>query len=305
MNFSRFRKQKAEHEKSSAYMSKCVLELTSANENLHRQIQIAWKNGYEAGKREVIKILEKIFTEKQVQALMTGQPVNWETEDVAGAIALAACSKKALRLVRDDMGIPLPSDRTIQRWTAKIKAQPGMQEKVLTILKKVGATLEEKERLVCLSFDEMSLCRRVHYDSSNDEVIGPHKHSQVVIMRPLYGTWKQPIYYNFDEDMTRDIFEKICKRLYEIGFIVVGAVCDLGLTNQEFLKEMDVFDSDKEDPKCSIPHPSDNNLKIFFFADAPHMLKLFRNHLIDTGFTLHGIRVLPSILATTIDLIKR
>jgi hypothetical protein len=36
------------------------------------------------------------------------------------------------------------------------------------------------------------------------------------------------------------------------------------------------------------PHPEDDASKIFVFADAPHLLKLFRNHLLDQGFSIDG-----------------
>lgn len=33
-------------------------------------------------------------------------------------------------------------------------------------------------------------------------------------------------------------------------------------------------------------HPSDDNQKIYFFAEVPHLMKLLRNWLLDYGFTL-------------------
>lgn len=36
--------------------------------------------------------------------------------------------------------------------------------------------------------------------------------------------------------------------------------------------------------KFYFQHPVCDNLKAFVFADAPHLLKLLRNHLLDQGF---------------------
>jgi hypothetical protein len=103
--------------------------------------------------------------------------------------------------------------------------------------------------------------------------------------------------------MTKTLFEDVVKQLYDRNFVVVASVCDLGLSNQKFLREMGVYEND--DDLCFVTHPSNDALKIFFLADCPHMLKLFRNHMIDQGITLNGYRVLPEIWTTVINLIKR
>jgi len=40
-----------------------------------------------------------------------------------------------------------------------------------------------------------------------------------------------------------------------------------------------------------ITHPSNSSLKIFFYADAPHLIKLARNNFLDSGFKTNGIDV--------------
>lgn len=35
-------------------------------------------------------------------------------------------------------------------------------------------------------------------------------------------------------------------------------------------------------------HPADNSLKVFFYADIPHLLKLARNNLFDSEFRVKG-----------------
>lgn len=261
----------------------------------------ARKESYEAGKKEVYKVLETIFTDAQITVLMTGKRVQWSTDDIAAAVALHACSPKAYRFIRSKMKIPLPSEPTIRRWTAKIEVRPGVQEIIFQVLKKLAPTLSEKERLVHLCFDEIHLSKRAQYDPRSDSVIGPHLQAQVVMMRPLFGNWKQPIYFGFDEAMTKDLFMNITKKLYEIGFIVVSSVSDLGPSNQSFLRELGVYDTEQ----CSVPHPSNEELQIHFFADVPHMLKLLRNHLLDQGLRYNGASFGYDLLKTTIDYIRR
>jgi hypothetical protein len=38
-------------------------------------------------------------------------------------------------------------------------------------------------------------------------------------------------------------------------------------------------------------HPEDDNLKFHVFADVPHLLKLARNHFLDHGFAINGVKV--------------
>lgn len=261
----------------------------------------ARKESYEAGKKEIYKVLESLFTDAQIQVLMTGKRVQWSTDDIAAAVALHACSPKAYRFIRCKMNIPLPSEATIRRWTAKIEVQPGVQEAIFQVLKTLAPTLTEKERLVHLCFDEVHLSKRAQYDPRRDSMIGPHSQAQVIMMRPLFGNWKQPIYFGFDEAMTKEIFMNVTKKLYDIGFIVVSSVSDLGPSNQSFLGELGVYDTEQ----CSVPHPSNEELQIHFFADVPHMLKLFRNHLIDQGIRYSEASFGYDLLKTTIDYVRR
>jgi hypothetical protein len=275
--------------------------LVAQNRSLYKRLKDAWRRGKEEGKKEASKIMEKVFTEAQMQALFSGKRVEWKTEDMAGAIALHALSKKAYKFINRTMGIPLPGESTVRRWAATIQIKPGIQKEVLAVMGKLGASLSEEERLVSLCFDEVSLSRRAQYDPGRDAVVGPHRQAQVVMVRPLIGTWKQPFYFDFDREMDKELFLTLVEELYKVGFIVCASVCDLGFTNQAFLSEMGVLDS--EETFCL--HPSDETIKIFFFADPPHMLKLFRNHLIDAGYLYKGQRITPEMIRTVIQMVHR
>lgn len=45
---------------------------------------------------------------------------------------------------------------------------------------------------------------------------------------------------------------------------------------------------DSSEKKYFFEHPADKSLKIFVFADAPHLIKLLRNNFIDYGFLVGG-----------------
>jgi len=54
--------------------------------------------------------------------------------------------------------------------------------------------------------------------------------------------------------------------------------------------------------QCFFLHPSDENLKTFVFADAPHLIKLSRNNLFDSGFIVDGQLLTKQILEELVAL---
>nr|CAH7736811.1 unnamed protein product [Callosobruchus chinensis] len=106
------------------------------------------------------------------------------------------------------------------------------------------------------------------------------KSCQTFMIRGLVPNWKQPIYYQFDQPMVKDVLLKIISKLFEANFIVVAIVSDMGTGNVALWRELNVG----HDKKCNFAHPCDDSLKIFVWADVPHLIKLVRNHLIDHSF---------------------
>jgi hypothetical protein len=62
--------------------------------------------------------------------------------------------------------------------------------------------------------------------------VGPHKTSQCAVTRGLFGPWKQPVYYEYDQAMTPGRLGSIISNLSESEFTVVATVSDMGTTNQ-------------------------------------------------------------------------
>lgn len=77
--------------------------------------------------------------------------------------------------------------------------------------------------------------------------------------------------------------------MYETGYHVVALVIDLGSTNGSLRKDLNVGINKKE--KSFFIHPVNSDLKVFVFADLPHLLKLVRNNLVDSGFHYNDIHI--------------
>lgn len=101
--------------------------------------------------------------------------------------------------------------------------------------------------------------------------------------RGLVSAWKQPIFFDYDFDMNRETYFEIVRRLYGAKFTVVATVADLGPSNRGLLTVLGITTH-----KMFVEHPCNPSLRIYFFADVPHLLKLIRNHYLDDGFLLPG-----------------
>ena len=244
------------------------------------------RNHKEISKAEKQRILEETFkgvlTKNQIEILLGKKNyAHWTDEELSMAFTLRYMGKKAYLYVKHKLRIPLPSLSKLHRWAAKLNIQPGSLQCVLECMKAVAPSFQPSERVAVISFDEVKTDELYEYDQKNDKVMGPHSQMQVAMVRGLFGKWKVPVYLDFDQKMTPDILLDLIKKIHEAGYLVKAAVSDMGGGNQGLLKELGVSHE-----QTWIPHPVEKNEKIYFFADAPHCLKLMRNWLLDYGFTL-------------------
>ncbi|KAJ4430610.1 hypothetical protein ANN_19198 [Periplaneta americana] len=182
---------------------------------------------------KVKHLLAKVFTPGQIKMLISGKrKQRWEEQDIIPALAQRAISDKLYNHLRSQVGIPLPSVATLQRWTKKLPFSPGILTPVLKILKEQGMSLSEMDKLSVLLFDEMNVNGVICYDHEDDSILGPHRNAQIVMIRGLTGEWKQPIYYDFDKTMNRELLFEIITEIEVAGFRVVAIVSDLGGGNR-------------------------------------------------------------------------
>jgi len=108
-------------------------------------------------------------------------------------------------------------------------------------------------------------------------------------------------YYQYSQPMMKDILFYIITALHKIYYTVVAVTNDLGPTNIALWNELNIgvglsksqqgISKDFSEKKYFFEHPADKSLKIFVFADVPHLIKLLRNNFIDYGF-LVGEKIL-------------
>jgi hypothetical protein len=200
--------------------------------------------------------------------------------DVSLAFSIRYLSIRTYTFFREKLHYPLPGLSSLRRWASDLDLRKGIIAQMLCFLKAAGASLAKYEKIAVISFDEMRVSSLYEYDKKNDSIVGPHIQAQVIMVRGLFHSWKQPLYIGFDVKVTADLLNNIIKQLHEIEYDVAACVSDCGSANVGLRKQLGVGSD-----KTYFSHPVTGD-PIYVFADAPHLLKLVRNWLLDTGTNL-------------------
>lgn len=245
---------------------------------LKRKLNIMNKENMQM--RNLKKCLNGIFSETQINAILERKKIKWTSEDVSKCIVLRALSSKAYEFWREKVGLPLPSASTLKRWCSKFSCNPGILDDVLRLMRTNCENLSQMEKLCALSFDEIHIDSKLCYDTKLDQILGPFKKVQFVLARGLFSTWKQPVYFQFDQAMHKSLLFSIIEGIESTGVQVKAIVSDLG-GSLTLWKELKISAENS-----SFSMPSNPTSKIWVFADMPHYIKLLRNHFLDKGLAL-------------------
>ncbi|KAF0302346.1 Transposable element P transposase [Amphibalanus amphitrite] len=195
----------------------------------------------------------------QQRALVTGKRVTWSEQDVGMALGLRVLSRRAYLYVKDVMKVPLPAFSTLSDWMRHFQMTPGVIEAAMRVLEYSACDFSDADRLCVVSFDEIGLDSRISYDQAHDQIISASK-MQVVMVRGLAASWKQPVYYGFDEAMTADTLLSIIARLESIGLKVIAAVSDMAQPNQRVWADLGVTSAFSPAPhQTCFANPADPN----------------------------------------------
>ncbi|KAL7726161.1 hypothetical protein ACLKA6_002663 [Drosophila palustris] len=182
----------------------------------------------------------------------------------------------------------------LEKWLADVKINAGTLDVVIDLME--NEDMPEVDKLCVLSFDEMKVAAAFEYDSSADVVYEPSNYVQLAIVRGLIKSWKQPVFFDFSTRMDVDTLHSIINKLHKRGYPEVAIVSDLGSGNQRLWRELGISET-----KTWFSHPADENSKIFVFSDTPHLIKLVRNHYVDSGLVINGNRLTKTTVQQTIS----
>ena len=225
--------------------------------------------------------LSKSFTGSQAKQIISRHKrVHWGAKDISQGLILRTMSKKAYQYIRSNKIFPVPAISTLRKWVKKFRCQPGIQTTILKIInEKLSAENRPSYRAASLSFDEMDISKQYQYDHRNDQILGPFKKLQIAVLRGIVSGWKQQIFFDYDSPMTKELLFRIINSVEENQIEVRDVVCDLG--NRGLLTSLGITPE-----KPYFQNPSCLTRRVYVFPDAPHLLKLLRNHLLDQGYIL-------------------
>ena len=222
----------------------------------------------------------------------------WSKEVKLYCLSLAYTSTAAYKFLRKTFKIP--SIRTLQRMFQQFDVDCGFSPQLFEHLRKESSKMKLKDRYCTICFDEVALTSRLSYHRGHDVVngfvnfgdFGQSKelgnHGLVFMASGLLSHWKQPLGYFISRNTTpstmlKELLFQCLALARAAGLIVKGIVCDMGATNQKFLKDLGVDDKS--------PFIDFNGDKVFVFFDPPHLLKCIRNNLFAHDILVAGQRV--------------
>jgi hypothetical protein len=207
--------------------------------------------------------------------------------------------------MRKNKILPLPSPDTLRRQLSSSPCKFGFNELALEniqqeLRRNQNWKNKPQRRWGTLMWDEISLKKDISWQANRLEWhgvvdFGPDiktaaqngiaTHCLVLMFRPYLGSWIQPIacFATLNAASGTLLYEIVTKAivlLYNHDAIVKSTVCDGCSTNKS---AMQMFKVCGEGPIarciCSFPHPMDQNIKIYWLIDVPHLLKCTRNQI--------------------------
>lgn len=98
----------------------------------------------------------------------------------------------------------------------------------------------------------------------------------------LSGYWRQPVFVDFDSNITKDTVMIVIDELYKVGYYVVCFTSDCSDASVNLWNDLGA----SMDKPC-FPHPTKDG-PVMVVPDSLHAIRLVRDNLLDGGFQIEG-----------------
>lgn len=223
-------------------------------------------------------------------------------------LSLAAKSPSCYEELRNSKVLVLPSQRRLKDYRNAIRPQRGFQEEVVEELKALTDPYFDVQRYVVLLFDEMKVMSNLVLDKVTGELIGftdlgdvelnfgalekvdeIATHALAFLVRGVCTELKFCLAHFATTGVTAAqllplFWEAVCILESSCNLWVVAATSDGASPNRRFYRIHKPLDGDAEKDVCYrtvnlyAPHRF-----VYFFSDAPHLVKTTRNCLLHSG----------------------
>ncbi len=224
-------------------------------------------------------------------------------------LSLAAKSASAYEELRNSGVLRLPSRRTLRDYRNAIKPKVGFNPAVVEELSKTTSHLEGAQRCVVLAFDEMKILSKLVFDKHTGQLVGfldlgdPDINYTAFEKKEELATHILVFYVRglaTDMKLNFAFFATKCLSSYQTMPIfwraisilevscklnVIATVSNGASSNRKFFRMHSKFDGGTESDvtyRCINLFAPDRY--IWFFADAPHLVKTARNCLYHSGW---------------------
>ena len=221
-------------------------------------------------------------------------------------LSLASKSSSAYDELRSSNILKLPSRRTLIDYKNAIKPSPGFNPAVISELCKIASPLKDWQRYVCISFDEMKIQENLVFDKNTEKLVGfvdlgdPDinyssfsedviaKYALVFYIRGIASDLKFAFAY-FATDgvhahqLMSIFWEGVSYVQITCKLPVVACVADGAPANRKFFR---MHQSGSEIVYKAL-NPFIEGHYVYFFADAPHLMKTLRNCMYQSGYGDH------------------
>ena len=246
----------------------------------------------------------KLLWEQQMKALQAKSPTGrrWHPSFVRWCIALHAKSPSAYRLIHNSKFLVLPNEQTLRDYTQYTKPSSGINSVVMNrIYQDIGLEKLDHARNVVLMYDEVRIQSGLVYSRASGQLVGfadldkmnndmlnlanpgvsPSTATHVIafMVRSLTGKFKAVVaHYPTNQVTGWQLYNTIWKvvRWVEYGGLKVRALVSDGATpNRKFYR---MHRGGTEELCYYTKHYLDDDRKLYFICDVPHLIKTTRNN---------------------------
>ena len=250
----------------------------------------------------------RVFWEQQQKMLASSKfGRRYHPHIIRFCLSIHAKSPAAYRELRDSGVLVLPSEKTLRDYRNFFTPRAGFHPENVQRLVDQTSQYFDIQRYVVIAFDEMKIQSKLVFDKHSNELIGfvdlgeeelnvsslgstdLATHALVFFVRGAATKLKYALAYFLTKDITSyQIMPLFWKAVSVLELVcnlwVCAAVSDGASPNRLFFQlHADLVDADAGD----LVHYTTNlfapSRKIYFFSDAPHLLKTARNCLFNSG----------------------
>lgn len=283
-------------------------ELQKSNIEIDPKLSDDFSKILDSSSAKITPFMSLFWQQQQKLFSRSATGVRYHPMIIRFCLSLVAKSPSCYEELRNSGVLVLPSQRRLKDYRNAIKPKRGFQKEVVDELNAETNNYFDVQRYVVLLFDEMKVLANLVLDKTTGELIGftdlgdPEvnfaalekvdmiaTHALAFIVRGICTELQFCLAYFATTGVTASqlmptFWEAVCILETSCNLWVVAATADGATPNRRFFRLHKPLDGNAEGDVCYrtinlyAPHRY-----IYFFADAPHLIKTTRNCLRSSG----------------------